>query len=264
MADYREKIAKYEMIYDHHTHTVYSHGKGTIEENVKRAWEKGLESIAITDHGPGHLTYGIRVSEIGKMKEDIAQAKRKYPEIDVLLGVEANTLRKAPFIDTPPEDRKKYGYDILLAGYHYGVLHGGVISNWLYKHVGKGKGIDDNVGLKSTSIMLKNTEMILNCLYENEKQSNHIDILTHPGDKGPFDLVAIAKACSQVGTLMEINGKHPHLSIEELKLVSAFDVKFVISSDAHEVKWIGVFEPQLERALRAGIDPERIVNIRLK
>ena len=47
---------QYRMIFDWHTHTVYSHGKGTIEDNVRIAHERGLREIAITDHGPGHLT----------------------------------------------------------------------------------------------------------------------------------------------------------------------------------------------------------------
>ena len=37
--------------YDLHTHTIYSHGKGTIEENAQAAKEKGLEGIAITGKG---------------------------------------------------------------------------------------------------------------------------------------------------------------------------------------------------------------------
>ena len=36
---------------DYHTHTIYSHGKGTVLENVMRAKEVGLQEIAITDHG---------------------------------------------------------------------------------------------------------------------------------------------------------------------------------------------------------------------
>ncbi len=68
------------MTYDHHTHTVYSHGKGTIEDNV-RAAAKGLTSIAITDHGPGHLTYGIKMEKIPEMKAEIQRLKRYTPSV---------------------------------------------------------------------------------------------------------------------------------------------------------------------------------------
>ena len=54
-------ISKYRMVYDHHTHTIYSHGKGSIEDNVRVAAARGLKSVAVTDHGPGHLTYGLKM-----------------------------------------------------------------------------------------------------------------------------------------------------------------------------------------------------------
>ena len=39
------------------------------------------------------------------------------------------------------------------------------------------------------------------------------------------------------------------------------DVRFIISSDAHKPERVGTFEGGLKRALAAGLDPERIVNI---
>ena len=71
MPDYRLK-------YDFHTHTVFSHGKGTIEQNVMRAREIGLAAIAISDHGPGHMTYGIKRSDIGKMRESSPARLYRY------------------------------------------------------------------------------------------------------------------------------------------------------------------------------------------
>lgn len=246
---FESEIKKYRMIYDHHTHTVYSHGLGTIEDNVKAAHENGLEEIAITDHGPGHLNYGIDISKLPEMRDEIERLRAVYPDVNVLLGVEANTFRSEPYIDV--SDRKDF--DILLAGYHFGIRDAGMIPNWLSKHIIK----------KSTkSLLVYNTDMIINALYYNEEKGNHIDILTHPGDKGPFDIEDIAKACEDTKTLMEINIKHPYLTIEGLKIAKKYDVNFVISSDAHIPENVGTFKPQLLRALEAGIDPERIINIK--
>lgn len=246
--DNLEKIvSQYRMIYDHHTHTTFSHGKGSIEDNVKVAVEKGLKSIAITDHGPGHLTYGIDRNKITVMREEIERLKLVYPQIEILLGVEANTLRVAPYIDITEDEKKEL--DIVLAGYHFGILRAGMVPNYISNHTGLFAG-------EASSLKVANTAMILNALYEND-----IAILTHPGDKGPFDIEDIAKACVDTNTMIEINAKHKHLTIDEIKLAAKYDVKFVIGSDAHISKKVGSFEEPLMRALQAGLDPERIVNI---
>lgn len=242
-----KKIAsQYRMVYDHHTHTVFSHGKGTIEDNVKVASAKGLKSVAITDHGPGHLTYGVKRSKLIEMRQEIERLKPLYPDMEILLGVEANTLRLAPYIDLTEEDKKLL--DIVLAGYHFGILKAGMVPNYINAHTGLFGG---DSGLKAS-----NTAMILNALYEND-----IEILTHPGDKGPFDIEEIAKACQDTKTKIEINAKHKHLTVEEIKLAAKYDVEFVIGSDAHIASNVGSFEEPLMRALEAGLEPERIVNI---
>ena len=243
--DNKKLIEQYRMVNDHHTHTTYSHGKGSILDNARTAHEKGLKSIAITDHGPGNFFYGMKMELIPKMREDIKAAREIYPDVKVFLGVEANTILKVPYLDVKPTEWDRL--DIVLAGYHFAVFGSGMIPNRL--------------GLKSQSLLVQNTDMILNALYYSEDCGNHIDILTHPGDKGPFDIDNIARACEDTGTFMEINAKHPHLDVEEIKIAAKYDVKFVISSDAHVPENVGVFKPQLERALEAGLDPERIVNI---
>lgn len=245
MDKFEKEISKYRMIYDHHTHTVYSHGKGTIEDNVRVASQKGLRSIAITDHGPGHLTYGLSMEKLGEMRAEAERLKSVYPDVEVLLGVEANTLRVEPYLDV----KDKSPFDILLAGYHFGILKAGMVPNYISNHTGLFSG-------DTSTLMVKNTDMILNALYNNE-----IDILTHPGDKGPFDISDICRACEDVGTMVEINAKHKHLTVDEIKMAAKFDIKFVIGSDAHVPERVGEFREPLLRALEAGLDPERIVNI---
>ena len=94
------------LLADYHTHTKYSrhnHGKGTVEENVRVAYEKGLRQIAITDHGFNQKMFGVRRIDIPKVKQDIEDAKERYP-IDVLLGVEANLISSKGDIDIEPSD----------------------------------------------------------------------------------------------------------------------------------------------------------------
>ena len=240
--------SKYKMIFDYHTHTTFSHGKGSIEDNVKAAIDCGLEEIAITDHGPGHLTYGIKRSAVSTMRKEIQELNEKYNgKIKVYLGVEANVISAGNCLDISHEEAEEY--DFIIAGYHYGVTSGYCISNWLDAHK---LWIGDKGKLKK-----RNTEMTVKSIYEN-----NLKILTHPGDKGLFDMDEIARACQDTGTLMEISTWHPHLTVEEIKISSKYDVNFVISSDAHTPDRVGSFHGGIDRALAAGLDISRIVNIR--
>ena len=67
----------WKLLYDHHTHTTFSHGKGSIEENVKEAIAKGLTSVGITDHGPGHLTYGLKRENYPIMRAEVDSLNKK-------------------------------------------------------------------------------------------------------------------------------------------------------------------------------------------
>lgn len=51
------------------------------------------------------------------------------------------------------------------------------------------------------------------------------------------------------------------MTAEEIRIASKEDVSFIINSDAHRSDKVGDFELALERALDAGLDYRRIVNI---
>lgn len=243
----------YRMLYDLHTHTTFSHGKGSIQDNVEVAIRRGLVKIAITDHGPGHLTYGIKRSAVPEMRLQIEALKKIYPQIQIGLSVEANIIKSGRCLDIKPEEFELY--DFVIGGYHYGVFNGNCIPNYLDRHLPHKKaGKLDSRGL--SRLRRRNTEMTVRAIYEN-----NLKILTHPGDKGPFDILAIAKACEEQGTLMEISTWHKHLTVDEIKTAALTDVRFIISSDAHVPERIGDFQGGLDRAIEAGIDLDRIVNI---
>jgi len=247
--NYNEIADKYELVYDLHTHTTYSHGKGSVEDNVREAFNKGMEFFAISDHGPGHLFYGINRNDIVNIRNDIERMNVKYPKLSVKLSVEANIIKNGNGLDVKEDEFEEY--DFVIAGYHYGLFGCDCIKNWLWS-----KGLIKN----DEKLRKSNTEMVINALRKND-----ISILTHPGDKGPFDIKAIAEVCAETDTYMEINTWHGHLTVEELKIAAEVpDVKFIVSSDAHSPQRVGDVKGGIIRALEAGIDLNRIVNIKEK
>ena len=192
---------KYKLTGDYHTHTVFSHGKGTIRENVLHARQLGLKAIAITDHGPGHNEHGMKRESVPEMRKIITDLNNEFDDIKVYLGIEANIINNGNGLDIRPDEFSQY--DFVIAGYHYGVDDAYCLEN--FRTYSK--------GIRSKDLIMKNTQMVLNALYEND-----IKILTHPGDKAYFDMVEIAKACADTNTLMEINAQHAHLSVKDIKL----------------------------------------------
>lgn len=242
---------KFRITADYHTHTIYSrvgpyfHGKGTIIRNVAAASIKGLREVAITDHGPSDF-YGLDLKKIPQMRDDIAQAVKRFPRVKVLLGVEADIVDSPNGLDVAKEDFALF--DFVNAGYHY-VPNCHMIQNWLAFRFPCPQGIKDK-------LRKQNTDRIIRAL-----TSNNIRILTHPGDKAYIDTRAVARACEQTGTLVEINARHRHPNCDELKIFAEYDVKFVISSDAHRPEKVGRYVKSMALALSAGINADRIVNI---
>jgi putative hydrolase len=242
---------EYRLKFDHHTHTIYSrvgpylHGKGRIIDNARAAAKRGLESLAITDHGPSDF-YGLSLKKLPQMRRDIAQAKLSFPKLKVFLGVEADIVDSENGLDVSREDFDKF--DFVNAGYHY-VPKCHMIHNFLAFHL-------PWPGKLKEHLRRQNTARI-----EKALRSNDIKILTHPGDKAFIDEHAVAKACEETGTLVEINSRHKHPDADDLRIYKQYDVKFVISSDAHKPTNVGRYAETMALALEAGIDTERIVNI---
>jgi len=235
----------YKLLYDLHTHTTFSHGKGSIFDNVVSARNKGLKMIGIADHGPGHKLYGMNMKELPEMRRQIEEVRKMFPEIDIQLAAEANIVNESGILDIGKEDQKLFDY--IIAGYHYGAFGDKPL---------KTIGVCLGGFVKFFSARTYNTDLVIKALHEND-----IKMLTHPGDKIDFDLDEISKACEQTHTIMEINNHHNGLSVEGIKIASKYDVEFVISSDAHKPCDVGNCDAALERARIAGLDFSRIKNI---
>lgn len=241
------------LCFDLHTHTVYSHGKGTIADNARAASAAGLEVLGIADHGPGHVGYGFRMSDVGSMRRDIEAVFREIPGLKVLLGAEANIINRSGHLDISAGDQKLF--DFIIAGYHYGVFGERPVSAF-FIHAG---GIVGSLtGRTSAGARNRNTDLIIAAV-----ESNSIYAVSHPGAKNPVDIAEVAACCARRGTLLEINEKHGELSVESIRTAAESEANFVLGSDAHRPENVGRVGEALQRAREAGLQLSRIVNLRI-
>ena len=71
---------------DYHSHTTYSHGKGSIADNARVAHEKGLDFLAITDHAVRHPFIGVSRKKYDAMRQDMQDVQKNYSDLRLLLG----------------------------------------------------------------------------------------------------------------------------------------------------------------------------------
>lgn len=239
------------LIADYHTHTYYSHGKGSIECNVKQAIARGLKCIALTDHGFAQPLMGMTGEKLRQMRRIINDLKRKYDgQIEILLGVEANVVSMDGRIDVP--DKYLPMLDILAVGLHRAVL---TTSQGYYWHI--------KWALNASSVMKSmKTRLARDCTeaFTHAMDRYDVDILTHPGYCYPIQMEQLADAAKRTGTAIEINSSHGLPGADALKLALARGVDFSIGSDAHRPERVGDFEKALELAHEADIPASRIIN----
>ncbi len=89
----------YPQLADLHMHSTYSDGCGSLEDMVKSAIEKGVNTIALTDHNPLPFpdTCAMAYEKLADYREEIYELQEHYAEkIQILLGIEADYLRMYP------------------------------------------------------------------------------------------------------------------------------------------------------------------------
>ena len=220
------------MKFDLHTHTKFSHGKGYPKDNIEAALSAGLEKIAITDHAPGHKSYGVR--QVDEYFENVLKLKREYEgQIEVLAGFEFNILN--PQGDTDYFSKYDQYLDIKLVGYHKFAFSNDVKSMSYFM-------------FRAPKEIVKNTD-----IYVKIAHSKKFDIITHPGYALKIDAKEFAKACAESGTLIEINDKHNSFTSLDLEMAASYGARFILSSDAHVPHAVGKVDTAIAAAKAAGI-----------
>jgi len=242
------------LIFDPHTHTSYSHGKNTVLEMVRSAHDKGLKGIDITEHGPNHF-YARNIGYDGyvKMRQEVDEAKKLYPDMTIRFGVEANIISEDGDLDL--DEKLIELFDVVNAGFHM---------------MCKMKDVKSFFKLLFKAILIKNLHMtfLKKGAYKtntkacvNAIRKNHIDMLTHPTSNYDCDIVEVAKACVETGTILEINNPRKLMDESRLELVKDFDLKYMVGSDAHNVDDVARVDNSFQIIEKAGLDISRVINV---
>lgn len=241
--------SKYKIIADYHTHTTYSHGKGSIEDNVKKAIGKGLKTIAITDHGSKHFIFGVSEKNLLKQKEEINTILQKYPDFQLLFGVESNItgIDGGYDITTGFENN----FDIILCGFHKPVWADKFTDYFDIFYNSYSKLIYN----PTKEQIAKNTRAYINLI-----KSKPIDIISHINYHLKVNIKEVAKAASDYGVAIEVSSRHSDCTEEDYEALFSSNVMLTLNSDAHKPEDIGNIDKALAIVDKYSVDPKRIIN----
>lgn len=96
-----------------HTHTTFSDGRNTAEENILSAVSLGMDTLGFSDHSytPCDLSYCMKKDAIPAYKAEITALKEKYREkITVLCGIEFDYFSSPDILN---------GFDYFIGASHY-------------------------------------------------------------------------------------------------------------------------------------------------
>ncbi|MCG0274812.1 MAG: PHP domain-containing protein [Thermosediminibacteraceae bacterium] len=235
---------------DFHTHTRYSHGSGTIRDNVEAAIRKGLKAIGISEHGPANIGIGADLDTFKKMKEEIEALREEYRDITILLGCEANVISLDGKLDLPEKLLDELDY--VMVGFHWMVWAKTLQDGY---HIFFENLVAKRLSQIKPKVREQNTRALINAI-----KNYRVNIITHPGLHVPIDTVALAEAAASCGTAMEINAGHGYMTEEYVKIAKSFGVKFAIGSDAHSPERVGELKKGIDIALKAGLNEEDVIN----
>lgn len=218
---------------DTHCHTVASgHAYSTVQEIAKEANNKGLEIIAITDHGPD-MPGGPHMYHFGNLRV----VPNSIFGVEILKGIEANIMDTSGTLDLPEFILKKL--DLVLASLHEGCFEPGDVDH--------------------------NTKALIKAM-----ENPYVDIIAHPGNPlYPIDEEAFVLKAKETNTLIEINNSSfvgsrrgsRENCIKIAKLCKKHGVMVAAGSDCHISFDVGRFDKVIEIFSEIDMPDELIINL---
>lgn len=227
-------ITKEEIRGDLHMHTTYSDGAESVEEMVITARKKGYAYIAITDHSKFlRVANGLTEARLRQQREEINRLNEKYPDIQILAGVEMDILPDGS-LDFDDDFLKEM--DIVIAAIH------------------------SSFNQTEAEIMKR-----LNTALDNP----YVDIIAHPtgrviGRREGYqvDVAQLIDRAKETGTVLELNANPQRfdLATEWLARAAEAGVTLAINTDAHKSSQMDFMDYGVRRAKAAMLQAPMVLN----
>jgi histidinol phosphatase-like PHP family hydrolase len=188
---------------DMHLHTSKSDGRDSLHNMVEAAEAKGLDLIAITDHGPGHGS-GITERQALETKREAELLQPNY-HVKILSGIEAEILSTGEVVLDGRE-----GLDIVLASYHAA----------------------PSVEVYYQAVLRAVTDPKVDVLAHHAWVTGRFVPITKYDDM-------LVELMAAHGVAIEVNSKHALPSWDFLLKCKEKGVKYTIGSDAHKAADVG-------------------------
>lgn len=219
-----------------HVHTDYSDGAGTLEEMVTAARQRGLRYLGISDHSQSAFyANGLKEPRIRAQWDEIAQVQRRYRDIHIFKGIEADILPNGS-MDYPNEVLAKF--DFVIASVH------------------------SRFNLPEA----EQTQRICKAL-----ANPYVTMLGHPTGRlllsrsgYRVDLDRVIDAAVQHQKVLEINGSRHRLDLDWrwVRVGKARGLQFCVNPDAHAVEEFDNVTWGANVAQKAGLSKRDVVNTR--
>lgn len=223
---------------DLHVHSNWSDGSAPIEEMMLAARDLGHEYCALTDHSPRlKIANGLSPDRLREQIDVIDEIREKVTPMRILTGIEVDILEDGS-LDQEPELLERL--DVVVASVH------------------------SKLAMDAPAMTRRMIKAVTN---------PHTDVLGHctgrlvTGGRGMrpesrFDADAVFTACRDAGTAVEINSRPERRDPPTRLLTLAMNIGclFSIDTDSHAPGQLDFLGYGAQRALDAGLAPERIVN----
>jgi putative hydrolase len=249
---------------DCHMHSTWSDGGASIEAMARTAMALGHEYMVLTDHSPRlTVAHGLTAARLRAQLDEVRQLNERLAPFRILTGIEVDIL---PDGSLDQSEELLAQLDLVVASVHSKLRMGRtemtrrIVTAVASPHV-------DVLG-HCTGRKLPAALRFPNGAASGRRSAPRLPQgRTGPGAAGArapadFDAEIVLAACAQFDTALEINCRPERQDPPEdlLELAIDWGLRFAIDTDAHapgQMEWQAY---GCDKAARAGIEPDRIVN----